>query len=293
VLEATPGLEIARIEAKLRELVQAEMKSVESRNSARGGGLVLKASQVAKAYGSRPVLNQVSFQLNAGERLALTGPSGSGKTTLLNCLGGVDRPDSGSIGLHGQALEQLSGDELARVRRHRVGTVFQFFHLLPTLTARENVEMALMGHGIAAHERRTRSAAVLARVGLAHRTDHLPHALSGGERQRVAIARAIVNAPRLLLADEPTGNLDSTNTEAVADLLFTLQRDTGMTLVLVTHDEHLAARCRRCVQVRDGEIVDDRALAAAVVPPIAETEPVDPPTEPAADAAAARTEAAS
>jgi putative ABC transport system ATP-binding protein len=123
---------------------------------------------------------------------------------------------------------------------------------------------------------------VLGRVGLGHRIDNLPHALSGGERQRVAIARAIVNAPRLLLADEPTGNLDSVNTEAVADLLFNLQRDTGMTLVLVTHDEHLAARCRRCVRVRDGEVADDRVLAAAAVPPIAETEPVEPVAEAAA-----------
>jgi len=160
----------------------------------------------------------------------------------------------------------------AQLRRRDIGIVFQEFHLLPTLTARENVEMALMGHGIAAAERRERAQSALERVGLAHRLENLPHALSGGERQRVAIARAIVNAPRLLLADEPTGNLDTANTEAVADLLFNLQRDTGMTLVLVTHDEHLAARCRRCVRIRDGEVADDRVLAATSVPPIAATE---------------------
>jgi putative ABC transport system ATP-binding protein len=184
----------------------------------------------------------------------------------------------------------------ARLRRKDIGIVFQEFHLLPTLTARENVEMALMGHGIPAQARRERAESALARVGLSHRLRNLPHALSGGERQRVAIARAIVNSPRLLLADEPTGNLDSANAEVVADLLFNLQRDTGMTLVLVTHDEHLAARCRRCVRIRDGEIADDRMLAAAVVPPIAETEPAvtdaeaaaAPTTEPAPLRKAAR-----
>ena len=234
--------------------------------------------------GAIVALRSVDLAIEAGECVAILGPSGSGKSSIVNLLSGIDRPTGGRVLWNATPI--TSRRAWARLRRKEIGIVFQEFHLLPTLTARENVEMALMGHGIAAHERRTRSAAVLARVGLAHRTDHLPHALSGGERQRVAIARAIVNAPRLLLADEPTGNLDSTNTEAVADLLFDLQRDTGMTLVLVTHDEHLAALCRRCVRIRDGGIADDRVLAAAVVPPIAETEPVTPAAEAVADARA-------
>jgi putative ABC transport system ATP-binding protein len=222
--------------------------------------------------GAIVALKAVDLAIDAGECVAILGPSGSGKSSIVNLLSGIDRPTGGRILWNGKTV--ASRRAWARLRRREIGIVFQEFHLLPTLTARENVEMALMGHGIPADERRARADAVLARVGLAHRVRHLPHALSGGERQRVAIARAIVNAPRLLLADEPTGNLDSANTEAVADLLFNLQRDTGMTLVLVTHDEHLAARCRRCVRIRDGEVADDRVLAAAIIPPIAETEPV-------------------
>ena len=189
----------------------------------------------------------------------------------------LEEPSVGTIEVGGLIVEAGGKGKEHRQKVHDVrlktGMVFQEFNLLPTLTASENVEMALMGHGIPAEERRVRAEAALGRVGLAHRITHLPHALSGGERQRVAIARAIVNAPRLLLADEPTGNLDSANSAVVADLLFNLQRDTGTTLVLVTHDEHLAARCRRCVRMRDGEVADDRALAAVIVPPIAETEP--------------------
>jgi putative ABC transport system ATP-binding protein len=193
--------------------------------------------------------------------VAILGPSGSGKSSIVNLLSGIDRPTEGRILWHGAPVAARRA--WARLRREEIGIVFQEFHLLPTLTAHENVEMALMGRGIPSNARRTRAAAALERVGLAHRTTHLPHALSGGERQRVAIARAIVNAPRLLLADEPTGNLDSVNTQAVADLLFTLQREAGMTLVLVTHDEQLASRCRRCVHIRDGAVVDDRIIAEA------------------------------
>ncbi len=249
---------------------------------------------VSRAFddGAIVALKSVDLAIDAGECVAILGPSGSGKSSIVNLLSGIDRPTGGRVLWNGTPV--ASRRAWARLRRREIGIVFQEFHLLPTLTARENVEIALMGHGIPAENRRARAETVLERVGLAHRTDNLPHALSGGERQRVAIARAIVNAPRLLLADEPTGNLDSANTEAVADLLFNLQRDTGMTLVLVTHDEHLAARCRRCVRIRDGEVADDQVLAAAIVPPIAETEPVDPPAEPVAEApaAAAPTEAA-
>jgi putative ABC transport system ATP-binding protein len=228
---------------------------------------------VGRAFddGAIVALKSVDLAIEAGECVAILGPSGSGKSSIVNLMSGIDRPSGGRILWNGTPV--ASRRAWARLRRNEIGIVFQEFHLLPTLTARENVEMALMGRGVAADARTEQAATALTRVGLAHRLGHLPHALSGGERQRVAIARAIVNAPRLLLADEPTGNLDSANTQAVADLLFNLQRDTGMTLVLVTHDEHLAARCRRCVRIRDGEIADDRVLAAAAVPPIAETEP--------------------
>ena len=221
--------------------------------------------------GAIVALKSVDLAIDAGECVAILGPSGSGKSSIVNLLSGIDRPSGGRILWNGKPV--ASRRAWARLRRKEIGIVFQEFNLLPTLTASENVEMALMGLGIAAAERRTRAEAALGRVGLAHRIKHLPYALSGGERQRVAIARAIVNAPRLLLADEPTGNLYSANSAVVADLLFNLQRDTGTTLVLVTHDEHLAARCRRCVRMRDGEVADDRALAAVIVPPIAETEP--------------------
>ena len=222
--------------------------------------------------GAIVALKSVDLAIDAGECVAILGPSGSGKSSIVNLLSGIDRPTGGRILWNGTPV--ASRRAWARLRRREIGIVFQEFHLLPTLTARENVEIALMGHAIPGASRRARAQTVLERVGLGHRLDNLPHALSGGERQRVAIARAIVNAPRLLLADEPTGNLDSANTAAVADLLFNLQRDTGMTLVLVTHDEHLAARCRRCMRIRNGEIVKDQILAAAVViPPIGETEP--------------------
>ena len=241
--------------------------------------------------GAIVALKAVDLAIDAGECVAILGPSGSGKSSIVNLLSGIDLPTCGRVLWNGRPV--ASRRAWARLRRNDIGIVFQEFHLLPTLTARENVEMALMGRGILAEERRERAEGALARVGLAHRIKHLPHALSGGERQRVAIARAIVNAPRLLLADEPTGNLDSANADAVADLLFNLQRDTGMTVVLVTHDEHLAARCRRCVRIRDGEIADDRVPAAAALPPIAETEPAVTDAEaPVAAAIAAPSEPA-
>jgi ABC-type lipoprotein export system ATPase subunit len=219
--------------------------------------LVLKASEVSKAYGSRPVLRTVSFELHPGERLALTGPSGSGKTTLLNCLGGVDRPDSGSILLQGEALERLSGDELARVRRHRVGTVFQFFHLLPTLTAFENIEFPLQLIGVPPGQRRVRVQSLLDRVNLAARAQAFPAQLSGGEMQRVAIARALVHQPDLILADEPTGNLDSANGEIILALLRELTEETDTALVLVTHSLESTRICHRTIHLRDGGIVSE------------------------------------
>jgi putative ABC transport system ATP-binding protein len=238
-----------------------------------GAGALIALAGVSRSFddGTIVALKAVDLAIDRGECVAVLGPSGSGKSSIVNLLSGIDLPNGGRVLWNGRPV--ASRRAWARLRRKDIGIVFQEFHLLPTLTARENVEMALMGHGTPAAARRERAEAALARVGLSHRLKNLPHALSGGERQRVAIARAIVNAPRLLLADEPTGNLDSANADTVADLLFNLQRDTGMTLVLITHDEHLAARCRRCVRIRDGEIADDRVLDAAVVPPIADTEP--------------------
>jgi putative ABC transport system ATP-binding protein len=222
--------------------------------------------RVSRAFddGAIVALKSIDLTIPAGDCVAILGPSGSGKSSIVNLLSGIDRPTSGRILWNGTPVE--SRRAWSRLRREGIGIVFQEFNLIPTLSAAENVEMALMGRGVAASEQRARAQAALGRVGLTQRMRHLPHALSGGERQRVAIARAIVNSPSVLLADEPTGNLDSANAAAVADLLFDLQRDTGMTLVLVTHDENLAARCRRCVRVRDGEIAEDRIQLPARAP---------------------------
>ncbi len=216
--------------------------------------VVLDVVSVSKSYGARRVLDDVSFQVSAGQRVALTGPSGSGKTTLLNCLGGIDRPDTGSLTLNGQRIDQLDSDALARLRRERVGTVFQFCHLLPTLSAAENVELPLQLLGVPAAERHDRVSALLARVGLTARAAAFPGQLSGGEQQRIAIARALVHHPALILADEPTGNLDSVSGENILRLLRELTDETHTALVLVTHSEEAAAICHERVHLRDGRI---------------------------------------
>jgi len=200
------------------------------------------------------VLRGISFRLRRGERVALVGPSGSGKTTLLNCLGGVDRPDSGSIRILGERIDPLNPEDLARLRRQRIGTVFQFFHLLPTLTAAENVEFPLRLLGVSPSRRAERVRFLLERVGVMHRAEALPSQLSGGEMQRVAIARALVHEPALLLADEPTGNLDSVNGENVLTLLAELGDETGTALVLVTHSLAATRICHRVIHLRDGLI---------------------------------------
>jgi len=208
---------------------------------------VLSACDVVKSYAGRMVLRGVSLELHAGERLALTGASGSGKSTLLNCLGGVDRPDSGSIRFKDVCLETLDADGLTEVRRRDIGTIFQFFHLLPTLTAAENVELA---PGI----RASRVRSLLERVGVTARADAHPGELSGGEMQRVAIARALAHKPSVLLADEPTGNLDSRNGAIILELLRELSDETGTALVLVTHSGAAARICHREIHLRDGQI---------------------------------------
>lgn len=204
------------------------------------------------------VLKGISLRINSGESVGIVGPSGSGKSTLLMVLAGLERVDSGSVEIAGEKLETMSEDEAAAFRGRNIGIVFQSFHLIPNMTALENVavplELAGNPDAFAIAER------VLAAVGLADRTTHYPGELSGGEQQRVAIARALAPSPKILIADEPTGNLDATTGKQIADLLFDKQRELGLTLVLVTHDASLAARCKREVRVRSGLIeADDNA----------------------------------
>lgn len=219
-------------------------------------GEALRLDRVTKAYGSRRVLDEVTFVLGRGERVALMGPSGAGKSTLLNCIGGIDRPDAGDILIAGQSLGALDGDGLARLRRRAVTTVFQFFHLLPTLTAAENVAFPLQLLGVERAERERRVAELLAAVRVEHRADAWPDELSGGEMQRVAIARALAPGPDLVLADEPTGNLDSATGDAILELLARLGDERGFALLLVTHSRHAAGICSRSLHLRDGRLCD-------------------------------------
>lgn len=214
----------------------------------------LECRLVSKRYDSRPVLREVSLSVAPGERLALTGPSGSGKTTLLNCLGGIDRPDSGEILVGGESITRMQAAELALLRRRKLGNIFQFFHLLPTLNVRENVEFPLVLLGVDAAERKQKADTLLERVQVAHRADAFPSQLSGGEMQRTAIARALIHGPAVLLADEPTGNLDSANGANILALLRELTDETATALVLVTHSAEATAICHRSVQMRDGSL---------------------------------------
>lgn len=200
------------------------------------------------------VLRGVNLQIAAGTRVAIAGPSGSGKTSLLLLFSGLERPSGGRVLIDGVDLGKLDRDGLADMRRERVGIVFQSFHLLPSLSALDNVALPLQMAG--RRDAREQARAMLARVGLGERLDHFPTQLSGGEQQRVAIARALVHRPRLLLADEPTGNLDDQTAESVRELLFELNRDMGTTLVLVTHDLAFAARCDRVLRLHDGQLIE-------------------------------------
>lgn len=207
----------------------------------------------ATSNGPLSVLDGVNLDVPAGGYAAVTGASGAGKTTLLAVLGGLERPREGRVEVGGQDITQLSGNELAAYRRSTVGFVFQHFGLLDTLTAAENVELATTLAGTPRGDRRARSAQLLAAVGLSGRADHRPAALSGGERQRVAIARALANRPRLLLADEPTGNLDGESTARVIELLEEVRLEHGCTLVMVTHDGALASRAEQQLVLRAGQ----------------------------------------
>ena len=233
---------------------------------------MIRLDQVSRTFvvGEQPVhaLVDVNESIAAGEYVSLMGPSGSGKSTLLNVLGCLDRPTSGTYGLDGREVQTLPDAELTAIRRHEIGFVFQFFHLVPRLTAAANVELPMVFAGVPREERARRVAEALEAVGLTDRAHHKPEQLSGGQRQRTAIARAIIMRPRLLLADEPTGNLDTASGQQVIELLEELNARTGLTLIVVTHDPNVARRAQRVLVLADGRIVErvrGRDLAAGVV----------------------------
>ncbi|MGI9342492.1 MAG: ABC transporter ATP-binding protein [Gammaproteobacteria bacterium] len=218
--------------------------------------------KVSSPEGSLTILDDINMDVRAGESVALVGPSGAGKTTLLALLAGLDRPTSGSVRLCDEDLTAMDEDGRARVRGEHVGFVFQSFHLVPSLTALENVMLPLELAGDASASKRAKAA--LVSVGLAERTTHYPKQLSGGEKQRVAIARAFVTGPEVLFADEPTGNLDAASGDRVVNLLFDLNKQSSTTLVLVTHDRELAARCDRIIELEAGKMVAGRVDAGRI-----------------------------
>jgi len=199
-------------------------------------------------------LNDINLTIKQGEYVSIMGPSGSGKSTLLNVIALLDQPSSGRYLLNDQDVTQLNDEQLARVRRENIGFVFQFFHLIPRLSAAENIEMPMVLAGIAAKERKQRVAEVLKAVSLADRADHRPDQLSGGQMQRVAIARAMIMRPGLLLADEPTGNLDSQSGREIIELLESLNQQQDMTLLMITHDKSIGQRAERCIRIIDGQV---------------------------------------
>jgi putative ABC transport system ATP-binding protein len=230
--------------------------------------MILTAQDVEKTFAGtgEPVvaLRRVSLALEAGEFVAVMGPSGCGKSTLLHVCGAMDRPSSGSVRIGEQDLATLDDAALTQLRRETIGFVFQFFNLLPMLTVRENIALPRLLGGASPAQTLAEATEMATRVGLAHRLDHRPAQLSGGEMQRAAIARALVHRPRLLIADEPTGNLDSANGARVLDLLVELHRETGVSILLATHAEEVAALAHRVVRMKDGRIErEDRRVACA------------------------------
>lgn len=202
-------------------------------------------------------MNGIDLEIESGEFLAIVGPSGSGKSTLLHLMGGLDRPDEGTVFVDGVAISEMDDEELADFRNRVVGFVFQAFYLQAHLTALENVELPLKIRGIGRRERRRRALSTLEAVGMVDRAEHLPGELSGGERQRVAIARALVAGPRLLLADEPTGNLDTKSGAQIVEIIERINDENGVTVVVVTHDMMVARRAKRCIRIIDGTITEE------------------------------------
>ena len=219
---------------------------------------MIELTDVRKSYQvgptELPILKGVNLRVDEGEMLAIMGKSGSGKSTLMNILGLLDQADSGRFLLDGRAIEQLNDDELSQARNELIGFVFQSFYLLPRLSAEENVAVPLIYRRVPERRQREMARAVLEQVGMADRAHHRPNELSGGQRQRVAIARALVGKPRLILADEPTGALDSRVGREILDLFLSLNRDAGITVVVITHDHEVAAHCRRTVVMQDGRL---------------------------------------
>jgi putative ABC transport system ATP-binding protein len=229
-------------------------------------GVAYELEGVSRVYGlgghDVHALRELDLVVEAGESLVVVGPSGSGKTTLLQLLGGLDRPSSGSVNFEGRNLAQMGDRELSRLRLQTFGFVFQQFNLIPTLTAAQNVEVALAPRGVS--DRRATALRLLDSVGLASRADHVPSRLSGGEQQRVAIARALANEPHVLLADEPTGNLDSETGAEIIDLLLALTAEGMRTVVIVTHDVGIASRARRVIRMQDGRVLADDSAGATL-----------------------------
>ncbi len=225
---------------------------------------VIEAEELSRTYQlgkvEVPALQGVTFQVQRGELLSVMGPSGSGKSTLMNLLGCLDQPDSGTYRLDGEEVGQLNDDNLARIRNRSIGFIFQTFNLLARTTARANCELPLLYAGIPPRERKLRATKALEAVGLADRMDHHSNELSGGEQQRVAIARALVNDPAIILADEPTGNLDSKSGIEIMGILQSLNRDAGITVIIVTHDPFIARHTRRVIRLQDGRIVVDEPV---------------------------------
>ena len=230
--------------------------------------ILLQCDNLCKRYqeGSvqTDVLRNVSFSVQSGEMMAIVGSSGSGKSTLMHLLGGLDTPTSGEVIFDGQSLNAMSSAGKAELRNRELGFIYQFHHLLPDFSALENVAMPLLIGKTSKAEAHKRALEMLKAVGLDHRAAHRPAELSGGERQRVAIARALVNKPRLVLADEPTGNLDARNADAIFDLLGELNRSQGTAFLVVTHDLHLAKRMRRQVEMRDGQLSDQVTMVGSL-----------------------------
>jgi ABC-type lipoprotein export system ATPase subunit len=216
---------------------------------------ILSGTNLGKKYGELEVVKGVSLSIGAGEFVCLVGKSGCGKTTLLSLLSGLERPTTGEVLLNGKKINGASEDELALFRRENVGFIFQSFNLIPTLTAWENVALPLFPLKMAADERRSRATEILNQMEMGPRMDHLPSALSGGEKQRVAIARALVNHPKVIFADEPTGNLDSATGDAIMDILTRLHTQEGVAILMVTHEAELAKKAERLIRMHDGEVV--------------------------------------